>query len=193
MRDFPREGQGFADTGGRGGGRSLGLPMRFTRFTDNALRCLLCLGEHPDTQMTVADIASRMAISEDHLTKVVQRLAQRGYLQTTRGRNGGVRLARSPEDITVGAVVRDTEEDCALVPCFRSATECPIAATCRLPRLLDDALRAFFDVLDQRRLSDLLRNGAPSVSSDAHPFSRPLPIFGSSALDGPEHASTQRR
>jgi Rrf2 family nitric oxide-sensitive transcriptional repressor len=140
--------------------------MRLTRFTDNALRCLLDLGTRPDETATVAEIAARMAMSEDHLTKVVQRLAQRGYVQTIRGRNGGVRLAMLPEQITVGAVVRATEEDCNLVPCFESPDACPIAATCRLPRLLDDALKAFLAVLDQQKLSDLLTQKAKAFNTE---------------------------
>lgn len=130
--------------------------MRLTRFTDNALRCLLDLGMRPDETATVSEIATRMAMSEDHLTKVVQRLAQRGFVQTIRGRNGGVRLAMAPEQISVGAVVRATEDDCALVPCFASAAACPISATCRLPGLLDEALEAFFATLERRSLADLL-------------------------------------
>lgn len=131
--------------------------MHLTRFTDNALRCLLDLGSRPGEMATVPEIAGRMAMSEDHLTKVVQRLAQRGYVQTVRGRNGGVRLIMAPVEISVGAVVRDTEEDCTLVPCFASPANCPISATCRLPRLLDDALEAFFATLDRCTLADLLR------------------------------------
>ncbi len=131
--------------------------MHLTRFTDNALRCLLDLGSRPGEMTTVPEIATRMAMSEDHLTKVVQRLAQRGYVQTIRGRNGGVRLAMTPEEISVGAVVRATEDDCTLVPCFASPGNCPISASCRLPGLLDDALEAFFATLDRRTLADLLR------------------------------------
>ena len=89
--------------------------MHLTRFTDNALRCLLHLGVTPERRSTIGEVAASMAMSEDHLTKVVQRLAQRGYVQTIRGRKGGVRLAKLPADIVVGAVVRDTEQDCSLV------------------------------------------------------------------------------
>lgn len=130
--------------------------MRLTRFTDNALRCLLYLGARPERTATVGEVALRMHMSEDHLTKVVQRLAQRGYVQTIRGRKGGVRLAKAPEEIIVGRVVRDTEEDCALVPCFSDGAACPISAACNLAPLLDDALEAFFAALNRTTLRDLM-------------------------------------
>ena len=95
-------------------------------------------------------------MSEDHLTKVVQRLAQRGYVQTIRGRNGGVRLAKHPSEIIVGSVVRDTEEDCRIVPCFGDPEACPISSHCKLAPALSQALAAFLHVLDGKTLSDLL-------------------------------------
>ena len=130
--------------------------MHLTRFTDNALRCLLHLGVTPERRSTIGEVAASMAMSEDHLTKVVQRLAQRGYVQTIRGRKGGVRLAKLPADIVVGAVVRDTEQDCSLVPCFRDPAACPISAFCQLAPVLSDALAAFLHVLDGKTLGDLL-------------------------------------
>ena len=84
--------------------------MHLTRFTDNALRCLTYLALHPGKIETVGTIARRMALSEDHLVKVVQRLAHLGYVETMRGRGGGVRLVVEPAKINVGAVVRATEE-----------------------------------------------------------------------------------
>jgi Rrf2 family nitric oxide-sensitive transcriptional repressor len=137
--------------------------MRLTRFTDNALRCLMYLGAAPERTPTVAEVASRMGMSEDHLTKVVQRLAQRGYVQTIRGRNGGVRLARASADITVGAVVRDMEEDWRLVPCFEDAAACPISQVCALAGVFDDALAAFMQALDRQTIAGLLGGRAELV------------------------------
>ncbi|MBL8960498.1 MAG: Rrf2 family transcriptional regulator [Gemmatimonadetes bacterium] len=137
--------------------------MRLTRFTDNALRCLISLGLEPAGTQTVGDVATRLNMSEEHLTKVVQRLAQRGYVQTVRGRRGGVRLARLPAEISVGAVIRDCEDELALVPCFDDAASCPIAPACTLAGALDEALAAFFAVLDGRTLADLLANRAHLV------------------------------
>ncbi len=131
--------------------------MRLTRFTDNALRCLVYLGLHREETATVADVARRMAMSEDHLLKVVQRLASLGYVQTIRGRHGGVRLAQTPADIRIGTVVRETEDNLNLVECFDAETnQCPIAPVCGLARALDEALTAFLAVLDTYTLQDFL-------------------------------------
>lgn len=131
--------------------------MRLTRHTDNALRALIFLGIHRgDAPARISDIARRMGMSEDHVAKVVARLAQLGYVETIRGRVGGVRLARAPEAINVGEVVRATEDNLNLVECFDPATnQCPIAPACALAPALDQALSAFFAVLDRYTLVDL--------------------------------------
>lgn len=131
--------------------------MRLTRHTDNALRALIYLGIHSDeTPSRIGDISRRMGMSQDHLAKVVARLAQLGYVETTRGRDGGVRLARPAAEINVGAVVRATEDNLALVECFDPATnQCPIAPACALAPALDEALSAFLAVLDRYTLADL--------------------------------------
>lgn len=132
--------------------------MRLTRHTDNALRALIYLGIHSDdAPARIADISRRMGMSEDHLAKVVARLAQLGYVETIRGRDGGVRLAKSPAEIIVGDVVRATEDNMNLVECFDPATnQCPIAPACALAPALDEALSAFLAVLDKYTLADLV-------------------------------------
>lgn len=131
--------------------------MRLTRHTDNALRALIYLAIHDDEPARITDIARRMGMSEDHVAKVVARLADLGYVATTRGRTGGVRLAREAKAITVGAVVRDTEDNMALVECFDPATnQCPIAPACALAPALDAALTAFLAVLDRYTIADLV-------------------------------------
>ena len=92
--------------------------MRLTRYTDYALRTLIYLGLNESRVSSIAEIARAYGISESHLTKVVHQLGRIGLVQTTRGRGGGLRLARPPAEIVVGAVVRQTEEDLALVECF---------------------------------------------------------------------------
>jgi Rrf2 family nitric oxide-sensitive transcriptional repressor len=131
--------------------------MRLTRHTDNALRALIYLGIHStESPARIADIARRMGMSEDHVAKVVARLAQLGYVETIRGRVGGVRLARPVEQINVGEVVRATEDNLNLVECFDPLTnQCPIAPACALAPALDEALSAFFAVLDRYTLADL--------------------------------------
>lgn len=132
--------------------------MRLTRHTDNALRALIYLGIHTDeAPARITDIARRMGMSEDHLAKVIARLAQLGYVETIRGRDGGARLAKPPEAIVVGEVVRATEDNLNLVECFDPATnQCPIAPACALAPALDEALTAFLSVLDRYTLADLI-------------------------------------
>lgn len=129
--------------------------MRLTRYTDYALRTLMYVGLHEPRQSSIAGIAQAYGISESHLTKVVHQLGRLGLIRTTRGRGGGLRLAKAPAEIVVGAVVRQTEEDLALVECFAGGA-CAITAPCRLRRALGEALAAFLAVLDGYTLADLL-------------------------------------
>jgi Rrf2 family nitric oxide-sensitive transcriptional repressor len=131
--------------------------MRLTRFTDNALRALVFLALDPDDVPTVGEVARKMGMSEDHLLKVVQRLSQLGYVKTIRGRNGGMRLAVPAESIVVGQVVRRTEDNMALVPCFDpTEVTCPIAPACGLAPALDEALQAFLTTLDRYTIADII-------------------------------------
>jgi Rrf2 family nitric oxide-sensitive transcriptional repressor len=131
--------------------------MRLTRYTDYALRTLIYVGLHEPRQSSIAEIARAYGISESHLTKVVHQLGRLGLIRTIRGRGGGLRLARAPGEIVVGAVVRQTEDDLALVECF-SGGACAITAPCRLQRILGEALSAFLAVLDRYTLADLIED-----------------------------------
>ncbi|HLH11082.1 MAG TPA: Rrf2 family transcriptional regulator [Methylovirgula sp.] len=131
--------------------------MRLTRYTDYSLRVLIYLGLQQDRLSSIREIAEVYGISESHLMKVVQALGQFGYVATLRGRNGGLKLARAPSEINLGEVVRNTEEDFTLVDCFAQAPDCRIAGPCRLEHALRKALEAFFQVLDDYTLADLLR------------------------------------
>jgi len=132
--------------------------MQLTRFTDNALRCLIVLGLVPDACVPVRETARRMNMSYEHLVKIVQRLTALGYAATERGCNGGVRLAVAPTEINLFTLVRQTEENLGLVECFTpDAHQCTIAPTCRLAGVFDDALQVFLAVLDARTLDDVLK------------------------------------
>ena len=133
--------------------------MRLTRYTDYALRVLIYLGLRDPAELSrISEIAKAYGISENHLMKVVHRLGQRGFVETVRGRQGGIRLAHSPGRINIGDVVRRCEDDLRLVECFDPETnKCVITGACVLPGILDEALAAFLTVLDRYTLEDLLK------------------------------------
>jgi len=131
--------------------------MRLTSFSDYTLRTLMYLGLRPDVLCTIDEIAGTFNISANHLTKVVQQAAQAGEIQTIRGQGGGMRLARAPETINIGTVLRRTEPDLQIAPCFGSDAACCIQPACVLQGALGEALAAFMAVLDGLTLADLIR------------------------------------
>lgn len=133
--------------------------MQFTHFTDYSLRTLIYLGAQQNMLTTISEVAEKYGISQSHLTKVVHQLANRGYIQTTRGKGGGMRLARLPQLINIGDVVRDMEENINLVECFNAKNQnCPLLPACILKSVLLEARKNFFDTLDRYTLADLLTN-----------------------------------
>lgn len=149
--------------------------MRLTKYTDYALRVLISLGRSQAS--TIQAIAAAQHISRNHLMKIVHDLAKLGYVETARGRGGGLRLARAPQDIRVGDLVRDTEESLAVVECLDDgyAGGCRLHSTCGLKGVLHGAQRAFLAELDRYTLADLLP-----------PPERPVPVkFVKSRADAP--------
>ncbi|MGH6988213.1 MAG: RrF2 family transcriptional regulator [Caulobacteraceae bacterium] len=133
--------------------------MRLTVYTDYALRVLMYLAVHPEPTPTIGEIARSHGVSRNHLMKVVYELGVAGYIETTRGRGGGLRLARPPERIGLGEVVRQTEPDLALVPCFEpTRASCVLTPACKLRAALRRAEAAFLDVLDLYSLANLVEN-----------------------------------
>ena len=132
--------------------------MRFTRYTDFAMRVLMYLGLREEGDLsTIKEIAERYGISENHLMKVVHQLGRHGFVTTVRGRQGGMKLAQPPADINLGEVVRRCEDDMRLVECFDPANNtCPISDACALPSILDEARAAFLAVMDRHTLADIL-------------------------------------
>jgi Rrf2 family nitric oxide-sensitive transcriptional repressor len=130
--------------------------MRLKTYTDYTLRVLIRLAVQPEGLTTIAQIAENYEISENHLMKVVHQLGVAGYIEAVRGRNGGIRLAKSPADINVGEIVRHMEPDLDIVPCFNASSACIIEPACILKGALDEALDAFLDVLDHYTLADLV-------------------------------------
>lgn len=131
--------------------------MRLTLHTDYSLRLLMLLAIEPDTRHTIEEVARRYDISRNHMMKVAQTLTQGGFVLSVRGRGGGLELARAPEAINLGAVVRACEDSFALVECFdRERNTCVVASACGLRGPLEEALAAFFSVLDSYSLADLV-------------------------------------
>jgi len=126
--------------------------MRLTRYTDYAMRVLLYLGARQDRLCSIAEIAQAYDISQNHLMKVVSDLVGAGYVESIRGRSGGIRLAKAPTDINIGAVIRHTEDGFDLVDCG----SCVIAPACGLTGALNQALAAFMKVLDGYTLENLM-------------------------------------
>lgn len=130
--------------------------MRLTLMADYALRVLMYTAQRPERLCTIAEIAQAHAISETHLMKVTHRLALQGWIETVRGKGGGMRLAHDPRDINLGEVVRGIEPDFDLVECFAADGRCTLTDRCRLAGLLGGALGAFMAHLDGFTLADLL-------------------------------------
>jgi Rrf2 family nitric oxide-sensitive transcriptional repressor len=132
--------------------------MRLTNFSDYALRVLMYAAAHRDRLITIEETAQVYSISRAHLMKVANQLTRAGFLVAVRGRSGGLKLARPPEQVGLGDVVRATEPDFTMVECFGSDNQCLIAQRCRLRGILKEALNAFVGTLDRHTLADLILN-----------------------------------
>lgn len=136
--------------------------MRLTFHTDYALRLLMYLTLTPDRLTTVQEVAKTFGISKNHMMKVAHGLGRAGYVETVRGRSGGLRLKPDAGGIRIGDVVRLMEDDWRIVECFDPAENtCVIAGPCRLKGALKEALAAYLAVLDRYTLADLMANPAP--------------------------------
>lgn len=132
--------------------------MHLTHYTNYALRVLmyLALRQQP---VRIAEIAERHNISRHHLVKIVHQLGQSGYVLTTRGRGGGIQLACPPATISVGEIVRLTEDHMMLVECFGEVdAPCKIKSVCRLRKTFARALAAFMQELDRVSIADIAAN-----------------------------------
>ncbi|MES1964462.1 Rrf2 family transcriptional regulator [Psychrobacter sp. AH5] len=163
--------------------------MKLTNYSDYALRSLIYLAIKPEPQAlaNISDIADSYQISKSHLTKIIHQLGQLGYIETIRGKNGGIRLARKPEDINLGILIKQIEPDFALVECFAASVPtldhveqqglpiklinqtisdspakpgCVISPVCRLKGVFFEALTAFVKVLEDYTLADIISNEA---------------------------------
>ncbi|HYQ45210.1 MAG TPA: Rrf2 family transcriptional regulator [Polyangiaceae bacterium] len=139
--------------------RSVKIPrtlVQLTSYTDYAFRTLIALACVAPEKLTVGEISDSYGISLNHLLKVVQKLAELGYVETTRGKTGGVRLLADPSTLKLGSIVRGMEPELGVVACLRSGEQpCVIAPACGLKAILRDATEQFLRTLDERTLADL--------------------------------------
>lgn len=132
--------------------------MHITSYTDYSLRVLIYLASLEDDRLaTIQEIAEAYGISRNHLMKVVHQLNRKRYIETVRGKNGGMRLHLKPEAINIGVLVREMEPDMELVECFSPENACVITPACGLKGILAEALQAFLTTLDQYTLADVLK------------------------------------
>jgi len=131
--------------------------MRLRLHTDYALRVLIQVAIADGKLITISDIAESFDISKQHLMKVANNLSRKGYLDTVRGRGGGMRLRRPPRDINIGQVVRETEDKLDVIGCLGRRDYCPIERVCVLRGVMHDAIQAFLAVLDEYTLADLIK------------------------------------
>lgn len=140
--------------------RKQGDVMQLTSFTDYTLRVLIYLGVQPEEKRSnIKEISDFYSISFNHLSKVVYELGKLGMVDTVRGRNGGIKIAKKPSEINIGSLVRHTESPIEIVECFNEEKNtCKLNSACRLKGALKEALEAYLNVLDSYTLSDLLVN-----------------------------------
>jgi Rrf2 family nitric oxide-sensitive transcriptional repressor len=143
--------------------------MRLTSFTDFGLRALMRLAADPERLFTTEEIARAFGISRNHLKKIIGELSTAGIVATRRGANGGFRLARAADDVTLGEIVRLLEARSALVECFRlDGGDCSLTPGCRLKARLSAAREAFLEELDRTSLAE--------CAYPPRPTARPLQI-----------------
>lgn len=132
--------------------------MQLTQFSDYALRVLIYLTQKEDGFANITEIADFYQISRNHLVKVVHFLSTNGVLHTVRGKSGGLRLARLPQELRLGELIRLTEVNFELVECFSlQNNQCVITPQCRLQGILREAHKAFLAVLDRYTLADAVK------------------------------------
>lgn len=143
--------------------------MRLSQASDFALRILIHLG-HTGTPQTVEGLSRTLGLSKSHVMKIVAQLGRAGIIATTRGRGGGLTLRKTPEQVRLGAVVREMEPDLGVVACLqRGPCECVFLPKCALKQAMAQATEAFIDSLEQQTLADM-------IGQTQH--ARPVPAAG---------------
>ena len=150
--------------------------MKLTQYSDLGLRLMMYLALRKGESVTIQEVSDRFGVSKNHMVKISHQLTQSGLIESTRGRNGGVRLSRPPEDINVEEAVRATEENFDLVECFNALqNRCVISDVSRLSGVFETALSAFFEVLREISLADLVEN-SKALDKALLPLPEKIPI-----------------
>ena len=132
--------------------------MKLTKLTDYSLRTLIYLGTHPKRLCTVKEVAEYHGISQNHLVKVVHNLSQLGYIEGTKGKNGGICLLKKPDEINLRDLIIQIEPNLTLVECFNKKTNtCHITDACSLKHILYESLQSFTDTLGKYTLADTIK------------------------------------
>jgi len=131
--------------------------MTLSKFSDYAFRILILLGNNLDTTFTVDSISETLGLSNHHIKKIVYKLATEGYIDSSKGRNGGLRLGMKPCDINLGELLNITEDNLNIVECFsKDSNTCNISSSCRLKGIIGVALNSFMNIFHQYTLADVL-------------------------------------
>ncbi|MBW0157241.1 RrF2 family transcriptional regulator [Sedimentimonas flavescens] len=166
--------------------------MRLTTRTNLAMRTLMFCAVNPDRIVRKHEIAEACNASENHLAQVVNTLAQRGFIETQRGRSGGLRLARPMDQIGVGEVLRAFEATLPFAECFDLETNtCPLHEACMFREALLEALEAFYATMDRRTLADLIEDNAALEHLLRLPTAQPISICGTNRRSGASATAAQ--
>lgn len=144
--------------------------MRLTTMTDYAMRLLMYVGQRPERLCTISEVARAYGISEAHLMKITHQLGLAGWLETVRGKGGGMRLGAAPSAINLGAVVRSIEPDFFLVECMGTGDSCMLTGQCKLTGIMNGALQSLMQYLNAYTLADLLPAPATEIAKAVHPL-----------------------
>lgn len=131
--------------------------MYLSKFTDYSFRIMMYLGNHPNELYTVDELSSILNLSTHHIKKIIYTLSKNGYILSTKGRNGGVKMVKNPKDINLGTLLQITEDNLNILECFSPENNtCNINNNCKLKPIINDALNSFKQKLSEYTLEDIL-------------------------------------
>lgn len=133
--------------------------MQITRFTDYGLRTLMYVAARSENIASVKEVSDHYGISRNHLVKVVHRLSQLGYIETTKGKGGGIKIAKGTEKLRLGELIKQLEPNMNMVECFDAKTNtCRITGSCQLKHYLFEATQSFINTMNKYTLADTVQN-----------------------------------